>query len=284
MCWRADCPCPGLQVAAGALNFVLGFGCVTASYTMSLIPKTQATQAWLVHVFRLCPPFLLGEGLIELTRVEFTRSIAAATGQGAPTHRTLPPTQNLPSGPAQNLPSGAPATAAAAELGAACAEGAAWVGSVFDFGVLLRPIIGLAGEAALLGILVLVADAATRGALSVPLLAGATPGQAGAGAARSCRAHTRGALPLGAKTLLQPDGTRLCCERPPGSAWASSPLVFGLCRPALSYTWSASPCSLPAAWSPGSCTCRAQGQGAGGVGSQDAQPEGRLQGCGQRRG
>ena len=30
-----------LQVAAGALNFVLGFGCVTASYTMSLIPKTQ---------------------------------------------------------------------------------------------------------------------------------------------------------------------------------------------------------------------------------------------------
>ena len=42
----------------------------------------QATQAWLVHFFRLCPPFLLGEGLIELTRIQFTRGLAAATGQG----------------------------------------------------------------------------------------------------------------------------------------------------------------------------------------------------------
>ena len=71
------------QVAAGGLNFVLGFGCVTASYTMSLIPKTQALQAWLVHIFRLTPPFLLGEGLIELTRLQFTRGLAAVTGQGA---------------------------------------------------------------------------------------------------------------------------------------------------------------------------------------------------------
>ena len=80
------------QVAAGALNFVLGFGAVTASYTMQLIPKTQATQAVLVHFFRLCPPFLLGEGLIELTRVQFTRSLIAVAGSGqAPRLRLLSP-------------------------------------------------------------------------------------------------------------------------------------------------------------------------------------------------
>ena len=71
-----------VQVAAGALNFVLGFGAVTASYTMQLIPKTQATQAVLVHFFRLCPPFLLGEGLIELTKLQFTRSLIAVAGSG----------------------------------------------------------------------------------------------------------------------------------------------------------------------------------------------------------
>ena len=75
-------PCCCVQVAAGALNFVLGFGAVTTSYTMQLIPKTQATQAVLVHFFRLCPPFLLGEGLIELTRVQFTRSLIAVAGSG----------------------------------------------------------------------------------------------------------------------------------------------------------------------------------------------------------
>ena len=61
---------------------MLGFGAVTTSYTMQLIPKTQATQAVLVHFFRLCPPFLLGEGLIELTRVQFTRSLIAVAGSG----------------------------------------------------------------------------------------------------------------------------------------------------------------------------------------------------------
>lgn len=72
------------QVAVAALNFLFGFGTVTTSYVMQLIPKTQAVQRVLVHFFRLFPPFLLGEGLIELTRFQFFMSLAEAQGEGVP--------------------------------------------------------------------------------------------------------------------------------------------------------------------------------------------------------
>ena len=75
-----------VQVAVAALNFLFGFGTVTTSYVMQLIPKTQALQKVLVHFFRLFPPFLLGEGLIELTRFQFLKSLAQAQGEGAFLH------------------------------------------------------------------------------------------------------------------------------------------------------------------------------------------------------
>lgn len=57
---------------------MLGFVAVTGSYVMRLIPRTRQLQAVLVHVFRVQPPFLLGEGLIELTRFNFERDLARA--------------------------------------------------------------------------------------------------------------------------------------------------------------------------------------------------------------
>ena len=69
-----------MQVSVAALSFVLGFVAVTGSYVMQLIPKTRALQRVLVHGFRAQPPFLLGEGLIELTRFNFERELAAARG------------------------------------------------------------------------------------------------------------------------------------------------------------------------------------------------------------
>ena len=69
-----------------ALSFVLGFVAVTGSYVMKLIPKTQSLQRVLVHLFRVQPPFLLGEGLIELTRYNFERELAMA--RRAPTGAT----------------------------------------------------------------------------------------------------------------------------------------------------------------------------------------------------
>ena len=69
-----------MQVSVAALSFVLGFVAVTGSYVMKLIPKTRALQRVLVHAFRAQPPFLLGEGLIELTRFNFERELALARG------------------------------------------------------------------------------------------------------------------------------------------------------------------------------------------------------------
>lgn len=70
------------QVAVAALNFLFGFGTVTASYVMQVVPKTQAAQRVLVHLFRLFPPFLMGEGLIQLTAFHFFNSLAAVQGEG----------------------------------------------------------------------------------------------------------------------------------------------------------------------------------------------------------
>ncbi len=69
-----------MQVSVAALSFVLGFVAVTGSYVMKLIPKTRALQRVLVHAFRAQPPFLLGEGLIELTRFNFEKELAMARG------------------------------------------------------------------------------------------------------------------------------------------------------------------------------------------------------------
>ena len=91
-----------LQVSVAALSFVLGFVAVTGSYIMQLIPKTQALQRVLVHFFRVQPPFLLGEGLIELTRFNFEKELAVA--RGAPTSNTAASATDAAAGTASGVP------------------------------------------------------------------------------------------------------------------------------------------------------------------------------------
>ena len=76
------------QVAIAALAFVLGFVAVVGSYVMRTMPQTAAAQCVLVQFFRAAPPFLLGEGLLELTKYNYVSSLAgarqlAAAAQGA---------------------------------------------------------------------------------------------------------------------------------------------------------------------------------------------------------
>ncbi|KAK9808280.1 hypothetical protein WJX73_007025 [Symbiochloris irregularis] len=118
------------QVAVAALNFLLGFGCVTASYVMQLLPKTQGAQKVLVHFFRFCPPFLLGEGLIELTRHQFLKALADVQGNGV------------------------------------------HVPALFSWKILGRPLVALAGEAALFSVLTLLIDANTRSSWVPTLMKG----------------------------------------------------------------------------------------------------------------
>lgn len=78
----------GAQVAIAALAFVLGFVAVVGSYVMRTMPQTAAAQRVLVRFFRAAPPFLLGEGLLELTKYNYVSSLAgarqlAAAAQGA---------------------------------------------------------------------------------------------------------------------------------------------------------------------------------------------------------
>eukprot|EP00884_Botryococcus_braunii_P019123 jgi/Botrbrau1/5895/Bobra.0366s0073.1 len=113
------------QVSIAALTFVFGFVTVIGSYVMKNLEKTRALQRVLVHFFRLMPPFLLGEGLIELTAYHMKRSMLEASAP--PTPAAGPGLQNgTAGGPAPELPQ---------------------VGSVFKWHVLGRPIAFLALEA-----------------------------------------------------------------------------------------------------------------------------------------
>jgi hypothetical protein len=76
------------QVSIAALTFVFGFVTVIGSYVMKNLEKTRALQHVLVHFFRLMPPFLLGEGLIELTAYHFERSIELASAPAGPQNGT----------------------------------------------------------------------------------------------------------------------------------------------------------------------------------------------------
>ena len=48
---------------------------------MALIPRTQNVQKVLVHFFRIAPPFLLGESLVDLTRHYYVKTLLEAAAQ-----------------------------------------------------------------------------------------------------------------------------------------------------------------------------------------------------------
>ena len=71
------------QVAIACANFVTGFCLVTASFIMSVTPSTVALNARLVQLFRIFPPFCLGEGLVGLATSSFDLSGATAAAASA---------------------------------------------------------------------------------------------------------------------------------------------------------------------------------------------------------
>ena len=55
------------------MNFTFGFVLTIAGYILSTIQSTEATNAQLMPLYRLFPPYNLGEGLISMS----TRSLYA---------------------------------------------------------------------------------------------------------------------------------------------------------------------------------------------------------------
>ena len=54
-------------MAIAGINFVTGFCAVIASYVMANLDETRDINKVLVYVYRLFPPYNLGEGLITLS-------------------------------------------------------------------------------------------------------------------------------------------------------------------------------------------------------------------------
>ena len=62
------------QVTIAGINFVTGFCAVIASYIMKNLDETREVNKVLVHVYRLFPPYNLGEGLITLSARKVSKS------------------------------------------------------------------------------------------------------------------------------------------------------------------------------------------------------------------
>ena len=54
------------QISIMAINFGTGFVSVLAILIMQSLPETQDAAKVMVHVFRVFPPYLIGEGFINL--------------------------------------------------------------------------------------------------------------------------------------------------------------------------------------------------------------------------
>eukprot|EP00850_Spirogloea_muscicola_P023272 SM000343S12828 [mRNA] locus=s343:29457:40992:- [translate_table: standard] len=73
------------QVAIAGLHFVSGFVTVVANLVMGAIEKTkvwlcvQALNKFLVHIYRVFPPFNLGEGLLGLSTMDIQSSFTGVT-------------------------------------------------------------------------------------------------------------------------------------------------------------------------------------------------------------
>ena len=62
------------QISIMSIHFVTGFVTVIAYYVMTSIPETQELAASLVGLFRLFPPYNIGEGLINISVNNFLNS------------------------------------------------------------------------------------------------------------------------------------------------------------------------------------------------------------------
>eukprot|EP00850_Spirogloea_muscicola_P017011 SM000142S00525 [mRNA] locus=s142:89468:101029:- [translate_table: standard] len=67
------------QVAIAGLHFVSGFVTVVANLVMGAIEKTKALNKVLVHIYRVFPPFNLGEGLLGLSTMDIQSSFTGMT-------------------------------------------------------------------------------------------------------------------------------------------------------------------------------------------------------------
>eukprot|EP00752_Nemacystus_decipiens_P003898 g3578.t3 len=63
------------QISIAGVNFVSGFGFVVAYAVLSSLEKTVKFAARAQHVFRLFPPYLLGDGLIRVSSEFFMREV-----------------------------------------------------------------------------------------------------------------------------------------------------------------------------------------------------------------
>ena len=63
------------QISIMGLNFITGFVMVLAYFIMISIPSTQKLGEALVHLFRLFPPYNVGEGLINLSSTYYQRQV-----------------------------------------------------------------------------------------------------------------------------------------------------------------------------------------------------------------
>ncbi|CAM9219255.1 unnamed protein product [Choristocarpus tenellus] len=63
------------QISIAGINFLTGFGFVVAYAVLASIKKTQDFAEQLIHVFRMFPPYLLGDGLIKLSEEYYMREV-----------------------------------------------------------------------------------------------------------------------------------------------------------------------------------------------------------------
>ncbi|KAH3745165.1 ATP-binding cassette transporter subfamily A [Pelomyxa schiedti] len=57
----------GAQLGIAGITFIFGFGLVLASVILDTLPKTMDINPDLKHLYRIFPPYLFGEGLINLS-------------------------------------------------------------------------------------------------------------------------------------------------------------------------------------------------------------------------
>jgi len=63
------------QISIMVINFLTGFVFVLAYYVLINVPKTRNLGLALVHFFRIFPPYLIGEGLINLSTTYYVNKL-----------------------------------------------------------------------------------------------------------------------------------------------------------------------------------------------------------------
>ena len=70
------------QIVIMVLNLIAGFVTVIAHFVMSTLPSTQSADRVLVHLYRLLPPYLFGEGLLNLSATWYQNELLAGDELG----------------------------------------------------------------------------------------------------------------------------------------------------------------------------------------------------------